>query len=140
MDASSNAATFTIDGAAFDDIAGFYAHLNDVFMRGEDWRLGVSLDALNDMLHGGYGALNGAAHPSIRWLRADKSRADLGYAETRQWLIAKLATPRQFNERMIRAQLDALDAGTGPTYFDLILQVFADHPDVELALFPDSAP
>ena len=28
----------------------------------------------------------------------------------------------------------ALEAGTGPTYFDIVLEVFADHPEVELVL------
>ncbi|WP_189654972.1 hypothetical protein [Paracoccus mutanolyticus] len=42
--------------------------MNRVFMAAEDWQLGDSLDALNDMLYGGYGALHGAGSVRLRWL------------------------------------------------------------------------
>jgi RNAse (barnase) inhibitor barstar len=48
-----------LDGSAIHDIAGFYAEINRVFMACEDWQLAPSLDALDDLLYGGYGALAG---------------------------------------------------------------------------------
>ena len=48
--------TLRLDGRLIHDIASFYDEINRVFMAGEDWQLGPSLDALDDMLRGGYGA------------------------------------------------------------------------------------
>lgn len=48
-----------LQGSAVSDIPSFYAEINRVFMAGEDWQLGHSLDALVDMLYGGYGVLAG---------------------------------------------------------------------------------
>ncbi|WP_236493267.1 barstar family protein [Xanthomonas massiliensis] len=75
--------TLTIDGARIDGIADFYAEINRVFMAQEDWQLGASLDALDDMLHGGYGAAQGSAPVKLRWLNAEHSRARLDIAATR---------------------------------------------------------
>lgn len=124
--------TLIIDGNRFDDIAGFYAEINRVFMATEDWQLGCSLDALDDMLYGGYGAMNGVSDAVITWVNIDKSRADLGLAATRGWLLAKLDQPDGFNRKAITAQLAALETGQGQTYFDIVAEIFADHPNLRL--------
>lgn len=121
----------TLDGSRFDDIAGFYSEVNRVFMANESWRLGESLDALNDMLHGGFGALMHADTATLYWLSFEKSRRDLGYDATRKWLLAKLDQPG-FDQRHIRAQFDALERGEGQTYFDIIQQIIAEHPKIDL--------
>jgi len=41
--------TLTIIGCGIHDIPAFYAEINRVFMAGEDWTLGESLDGLDDM-------------------------------------------------------------------------------------------
>ena len=122
----------TIDGHRFHDIPGFYAEVNRVFMADEDWRLGESLDALNDMLYGGYGVLHGAGAVRLRWLAIDKSAADLGLTETRRWLTDKLRHPGRFNINAIRQQLDALEDGMGPTFFQIVMEIFAEHPEIRL--------
>lgn len=53
-----------LHGTAITDIASFYDELNQVFMQGEDWQLGESLDALDDLLYGGIGEAVG--HDRIR--------------------------------------------------------------------------
>lgn len=125
---------FVIEGARITDIASLYDELNRVFMVGEDWRLGESLDALHDMLFGGYGALAGAATPTIIWRDAEASRAALSVAATVELLRARLPEQSHFNNAPIAAQLDALAAGHGTTYFDIVLQVFAEHPNITLVL------
>lgn len=125
---------FVIEGARITGIASFYDELNRVFMAGEDWRLGDSLDALNDMLFGGYGALAGAGAATVTWRDADTSRAALGIAATESFLRARMAERSHFNNVPIAEQLDALVAGHGTTYFDIVMQVFADHPDITLVL------
>jgi hypothetical protein len=100
-------------------------------MADEDWRMGSSLDALDDVLH----RFDRGDGPSVvlEWRDHARSREALGVPATRAWLAAKLERPG-FDTARIQRQLDALDAGTGPTYFELVLQVIADHPGVRLEL------
>ena len=122
--------TLTIHGTRIHDIPSFYAEINRVFMRDEDWRLGESLDALNDLFYGGYGALYGHDSATLIWIDYEANRVALGLAATRAWLEAKLAQPDIFDARAIRQQLEALDTGDGPTYFDHIKSILDDHPNI----------
>ncbi|HAV72836.1 MAG TPA: ribonuclease inhibitor [Stenotrophomonas sp.] len=124
--------TLVLDGSAIHDIPSFYAELNRVFMASEDWQLAPSLDALDDLLYGGYGALAGHASATVHWTHIAHSRAALGVAATRAWLQEKLAQPGTFNAARIGAQLHALERGGGQTYFDIIMDVFAAHPTLQL--------
>jgi len=124
--------TLVLDGSAIHDIPSFYAEINRVFMASEDWQLAPSLDALDDLLYGGYGALAGHASATVHWTHIAHSRAALGVAATRAWLQEKLAQPGTFNAASIGAQLDALQRGGGQTYFDIIMDVFAAHPTLQL--------
>ena len=124
----------SLNGTAITDIAGLYAELNRVFMVGEDWQLGVSLDALDDLLYGGYGALQGAGKVTVIWQESAISRAALGHAATRAFYQAKLDAPGRFDTARIAQDLAALERGEGPTYFEIVLQIFADHPEIKLVL------
>lgn len=66
--------TLTIDGSRIHDIPSFYDEINRVFMTGVDWTLGPSLDALDDLLYGGYGALDGDAPVSLATAAPSASR------------------------------------------------------------------
>lgn len=137
-----------LHGAAITDIASLYDELNRVFMADEDWQLGPSLDALDDLLYGGYGAAFGSAtdHSAgsgtgtvtgrlrVVWRDHARSRDALGVATTASWYEAKLAKPGTFNTEKVTRDLAALRASGGPTYFDLVLEVFSSHPNVELVL------
>lgn len=124
--------TLTLDGTRIRDIPSFYDEINRVFMVGIDWTLGHSLDALDDLLYGGYGALDGAAPATLVWTDFAASRDALGVETTRQYLLAKLAQPGRFNRAHAQHALDALDAGRGQTYFDIVLEIIAAHPNITL--------
>jgi RNAse (barnase) inhibitor barstar len=124
--------TLTLDGTRIHDIPSFYDEINRVFMTGVDWTLGPSLDALDDMLHGGYGALAGDAPVMLAWTDFEASREALGVETTRQYLLGKLAHPERFNGAHFQRALDALEAGTGQTYFDIVLEIIAAHPNITL--------
>lgn len=124
--------TLVLDGRAVRDIPSFYDEINRVFMAGESWRLGASLDALDDLLRGGYGATRGAGTVTLVWRAMEDARAALGREATAAWLRDKLGRPGVFDAARIRRQLDALEDGTGPTYFDTVLGILADHPRIRL--------
>ncbi|WP_459047439.1 barstar family protein [Stenotrophomonas sp. PSU_St99] len=121
-----------IEGCAIHDIPSLYAEINRVFMADEGWQLGPSLDALDDLLHGGYGALAGHDRATVIWSDIEHSRAALGQIATCQWLQSKLEAPGTFNTRAIVLQLDALQQGQGQTYFEIVMEIFASHRRITL--------
>jgi RNAse (barnase) inhibitor barstar len=124
----------TIDGAAVHDIPSFYDEINRVFMSGESWRLGESLDALDDLLYGGYGALHGRSGARVVWTDHEASRRALGRETTIAYHRSKLERPGVFNAERARSAIADLEAGTGETYFEIVLAILADHPEIELVL------
>jgi RNAse (barnase) inhibitor barstar len=126
--------TLTLNGAHIHDIPSFYAEVNAVFMANESWRLGESLDAFNDLLYGGFGALAGSEPVTLVWRDAKRSRAALGFEVTRRYYQDKLAQPERFNVAYFQRQLAALENGSGQTYFDILLDIIADHPNITLVM------
>lgn len=124
--------TLSLIGRNIDDISTFYAEINRVFMAEEDWRLADSLDALNDLLYGGYGAIKGREPIRIVWHDIAASRSALGVGTTRAFLAEKLQRPDLFNVDAIGRQLHALDLGTGQTYFEIVIRIIGDHQNIEL--------
>jgi hypothetical protein len=124
--------TLKIVGSNVRDIASFYDEINRVFMADEDWRLGESLDALDDMLWGGYGAIAGEEHVSLIWEDMESCRSVLGVAAMRAHLLGKLEQPEVFDGAAIGRQLEELEAAGAPTYFDIVLEIIAEHRNVNL--------
>jgi hypothetical protein len=121
-----------LHGIAVNGIPSFYDEVNRVFMADEDWKLGQSLDALDDMLYGGYGALAGHPEATLIWQDIEHTRSALGVNATRTWLREKLDGTGTFNPHAITAQLKALEAGEGQTYFQIVMDIFAAHPQITL--------
>ena len=101
-------------------------------MQREDWQLAESLDALDDMLYGAYGAIKGSDAVRIIWKNFRGNQKDLGVEPTRRHYLSKLEHPKHFNGVYIKKQLDDLDRGRGKTYFEIILEIISGHPNIEL--------
>lgn len=125
---------YRIDGDDVGGIADLYEQFNREFMRDEDWEMGASLDALNDVLHRLDTESRDGDQAVVVWHDHARSREVLGFEATQRWLLDKLAQPHAYDEARIMSDLDALRAGTGKTYFDLVLEVFSDHPLIDLQL------
>ncbi|RYF57906.1 MAG: ribonuclease inhibitor [Cytophagaceae bacterium] len=121
-----------IEGISINDIVSFYAEINRVFMAEESWLIGPSLDAFNDLLFGGYGALQGAQSVDLLWHNMDHSREALGYQTTRVYYLDKLSPGSPYNKKLFKEKLQALEHGTGETYFDVIMAILADHPTIRV--------
>ncbi|MEV7875203.1 ribonuclease inhibitor [Microbacterium sp. NPDC089188] len=121
-----------IDGSRVHGIPSLYAELNRVFMPNEPWTLGESLDALDDLLYGGFGVLRGSEPVRVLWRDAEAARAALGVETTLAYLRRKLERPDVYAVAPARRALDELEAGRGETYFDLVVGVFRDHANIEL--------
>jgi len=121
-----------INGDVISDIPSFYREINRVFMAGEDWQLGDSLDAFNDLLYGGFGVIKNAGPVVLLWRNMERSRTALGYDVTKRYYEEKLLPDSPFNKEHFREKLDALNNGTGQTYFDILLEIIAAHPNITL--------
>jgi RNAse (barnase) inhibitor barstar len=130
--------TLQLEGQYVNGIAAFYEQINRVFMRGESWILGNSLDALNDVLGGQYGVLSTLRDEfpvTLVWKDHELSRAALGKDVRRDELRAKLQYPTRYDVALVQKDLDEYENGVGSSYFDLILEVFDQNASrVRLAL------
>jgi RNAse (barnase) inhibitor barstar len=123
---------FEIEGNVINDIASFYEEINRVFMANESWLIAQSLDAFEDLLYGGYGALQGAESVEIIWHHMDHSRQALGYQTTRAYYLNKLRPGSPYDQKLFKEKLAALERGQGETYFDMILDILTDHPMIKI--------
>lgn len=121
-----------IQGSRIRDIPSFYEELNRVFMEGEDWQLGQTLDGLNDLLYGGFGLIQSNEQVDLVWKDIQLSRAALGYETTKTYYEQKLAPDSPFNKSTFRSKLADLEAGKGLTYFDIVLEIIEDHPNIHM--------
>lgn len=123
-----------INGKSIKDIATFYEEINRVLMSEEDWNIGNSLDAFNDLLYGGFGGIHGDEPITLVWLDLNESREALGYQVTRFYYEEKLKPDSPFNKKMFKEKLAALEYGTGETYFEIIVSIIYAHENIELDL------
>ncbi|RWZ58455.1 ribonuclease inhibitor [Labedella populi] len=122
-----------LDGGRITGIESFYDEVNRVFMAGETWTLAASLDALDDLLRGGYGTLHGVDTARLGWTDSESSRRALGREATIAYYAAKLDNPAYDGARA-RSAIAELEAGRGQTYADIVIEIFAGHPAIELVL------
>ncbi len=124
--------TFEIDGRDFATLEEFYDRVSEVLIPGASW--GRNLDALSDILSGGFGTPGGGF--VLRWKQSELSRERLGHAETVRQLELRLSRCHPSNRSSITAELEAARQGVGPTVFDWLVSIIEEHgaDGVELEL------
>ncbi len=119
-----------LDGARCDTLDAFYAEVGRALCGGDAW--GESLDALGDVLGGGWGRR--PVPLRLVWRDAERARAALGYPETVRERTRRL---RDCAPNVLIKTAWALRAalrGEGPTLFDEVVARVRAHPHVELVL------
>jgi len=127
---SANDAIYTIEGTRFATLEGFFAEIGRVLIPGARW--GYNLDALDDILRGGFGTPSGGF--TLVWRDAARSRHALGYPETVRQLERRLARCHPGNRARVAAELARARQGEGPTVFDWLTAIIAEHDDIALEL------
>lgn len=120
------AKTIVIDGNNFCDEEGFYDEIDRLLTRDLDFKTGHNLNALVDILRGGFGVHEYGDPLKIRWINASKSRKDLGYEETRKHWEKILSRCHPSNIEHVKQMI--LDASNlqGDTLFDTITELIRD--------------
>ncbi|MBL7707077.1 MAG: hypothetical protein JNM21_16130 [Taibaiella sp.] len=123
---------FTINGANINDLETLYKELNKTFMQNEDWELAQSLDALNDLFYGGIGSFPSGEPVTITWENFEQNQRLFGKDFTIRWYEQKLDQSQHYNIKWVRERLAELRKGTGKTYFEIILEIIAEHKNIRL--------
>ena len=121
-----------IKGKNISNIKTFYQEINRVFMQNEDWKIGESLDALNDLFYGGFGEIKGKENIRLIWENFEENKKALGLEMTKNFYESKLKSPEIFNTDFIKEKIEALENGNGQTYFEIIVEIIAEHSNIKL--------
>jgi histidinol-phosphatase len=115
--------TYVIDGEKFHTLEEFYHEIGNVLIPGVKW--GHNLDALNDILRGGYGLPEGGF--VLHWKNSAVSKQRLGHPETIRQLEHQLHKCHPSNRSAIQQDLKQAHAGHGSTVFDWIVELIRSH-------------
>lgn len=129
-----NTKTIIINADNFSDLAGFYEEMNKLFMKDVDWKMGHSLDALNDILYGGFGVYNPGEQVVVLWNHFSKSKRDLGHDETVRHYQMKIKKGYPYNVKLFEEKLAEIQNGDVETLCDIIIEIFRDHKNITLRL------
>lgn len=120
---------FILNGNNFNDLKGFYIEIYKLMTLYENWEPSHNLDALNDMLYSGFGE-----EAILIWKKSEKSKIDLGTEATINFYQNKINQGKPFNVEWAKEKLTEIHSGKGQTLFEIIKEIFTEHPKIELIL------
>lgn len=121
-----------INGQRFSNLMEFYDEIENHFTQNLDWKIGRNLNALNDVLYGGFGVHDYDEPIEIIWKNSDKSKIDLGFTETVKYIENKLTTCHPSNRDDVREDLELAKQNKGKTLFEIITEIIQDHEHIKL--------
>jgi RNAse (barnase) inhibitor barstar len=125
-----------LDGNSFGNLDTFYDEVERKLCPGFEG-FGRNLSAFNDVLRGGFGLFEYDEPISIVWNHSAKSRHDLGYDATVEWLEGTMTGAHPSNPSQLTSQLADAKKATGEALFDIIVGIIndkEDHPNVHWEL------
>ena len=121
-----------IEGKNINNIETFYEEVNRVFMLHENWKIAQSLDAFNDLLYGSFGEIKGKEKIQLIWKDMEQNQKSLGFQTTLEFYQNKLKSPEIFNRKFVLSKIDELHNGVGFTFFEIVLEIIANHDNIML--------
>lgn len=122
--------TIIINGDNFSDLKSFYDEIDRVLTKDLDWETGHNLDALNDLLRGGFGVYEYEEPVKLTWKNILKSKLDLGLEETKKWYERKIAENKIENQQFFKDKLKELTENNGQTLFDIIIEIITENEHI----------
>ena len=129
-----NRKTILFDANRFSTLPSLYQEVENTCTKDLGWSIGRNLDAFNDVLRGGFGVYDYEESIQLIWLHSDKSRKDLGWAKTINYLTAKLITRHPSNAASVKRDLALAESHTGQTLFEILVEIIQAHEHIELCL------
>jgi RNAse (barnase) inhibitor barstar len=126
--------TILLDGNNFSTLRSFYKAVEKALTKDPGCRIGRNLNAFNDVLRGGFGVHDYEEPILLVWLHSDKSKKDLGWKETVNYVSAKLTTCHPSNVESVKRDLALAESREGKTLFELIVDIIKRHDHIELSL------
>jgi RNAse (barnase) inhibitor barstar len=126
--------TIEINGNNFSNLSGFYNEVEKKMTSGLNWKIGRNLDAFNDVLNGGFGIHDVDENYQLYWKNAKKSKSDLGWNQTIDFIENKLKTCHPTNIEFVKKDLEDAENGVGQTMWELLIGIIKEHKQIELKL------
>ena len=123
-----------LNGSNFSSLVGFYDEIDNKLTKDLDWETGKNLDAFNDILRGGFGVFDYEEAIKLVWRNSEKSKKDLGFPETIEYLEKKLKTCHPTGASFVKSDLEEARKGNGKTLFEIIVDIIHEHTYIELKL------
>jgi RNAse (barnase) inhibitor barstar len=123
-----------IDGNNFETLGGFYDEIETKMTKNLGWKIGRNLDAYNDILRGGFGVHEYEEPMKMKWIHSDKSRRNLGQAETIKYLENNLKHCHPTNIPYVKKELEDMKNDKGKTLFERIIEITKTHQHIELEM------
>jgi RNAse (barnase) inhibitor barstar len=123
---------YEIDGNNFSTLEEFCDEFNRKMNLEITWN--GNLDALNDILNGGFGTPDDGF--VLAWKNSAQSRERLDYGETIRQIEKRLQSCHPSNAPYFKKKLDNAKRNEGPTVFDWLVEIISGegHEDIELRL------
>lgn len=122
--------TYILDGSRFTTLFEFAYEFSRVCL--VKWQWNGNLDALDDILSGGFGTPDEGF--CLVWRNAALSKHALGYAETVRWYQEIIQKCHPTNVGAVKKRMALAQQEQGQTLFELILEIIKEHRDIELIL------
>lgn len=132
--------TIIINGNDFSDLGSFYDEIERKFTNNLDWKVGRSINAVDDILQGGFGVADEEEPIKIVWENSKKSKLDLGYSAQASsykvsiWHKTKINKHNPTAYSQMKEKYKKAKNNEGPTLFDDIVKVIHGHKHIELEL------
>jgi RNAse (barnase) inhibitor barstar len=113
---------YLLKSESFSTLAGFYDEIGRLLLPNDFW--GKNLDALNDILAGGF---NIPESPfELIWDNVSKAKQDLGFEETENWYKRKLEKQPE-NQVYLLSRINEMRDRSGETLYDMVFEILAEN-------------
>jgi RNAse (barnase) inhibitor barstar len=121
-----------LDGNNFSSLMTFYDEVERQLTKNLEWSIGRNLDALNDILRGGFGRHEYDEPFTLVWLNSQKSQKDLGWEETLNYLTEKIKNCHPANLKQVKTELEFAKQRKGLTLYEILIDIIKQHNHVQL--------
>lgn len=128
----SNKISFEIDGNNFSNLSEFYDEIERKLTKNLDFKIGRNLDALNDVLRGGFGTYEYEEPFTLVWKNIEKSKNDFGYKATIEYYNENLKKCNPSNIQYLKEMIKDVDIKKGETLFEEIIGIIQGHSHITL--------